>query len=122
MSKKVKIPKEVAKEIEEIRLRLSKQADHYLLSLAFRFEHGNYGYSLFEFAKENFDVYVQALVNGYVIEYTPEELVRLYHDGLKEAEDICESKGASGSQFRQGWQSVEETLRLLGIKVKGVNA
>ena len=122
MSEKVRIPKDIAKEIEEIRLHLSKNADYYLLSLAFRFEHGNYGYSLFEFAKENFDVYVQALVNGYVIEYTPEELVREYYKGLKEAEDICESKGTGGSQFRQGWQSVEETLRILGIKIKGVNA
>ncbi|MEC1625494.1 hypothetical protein P9E08_08885 [Bacillus mojavensis] len=63
-----------------------------------------------------------ALVNGYEVEKTPEERVREYYYDLRRAEDRLEERGESGSQFRQGWQSVGETLNLLGIKIEGVNA
>ncbi|MCR9040794.1 hypothetical protein QRX25_14975 [Bacillus sp. L381] len=63
-----------------------------------------------------------ALVNGYEVEKTPEEKVREYYYDLRRTEDRLEERGESGSQFRQGWQSVEETLRLLGIEIEGVNA
>ena len=69
-----------------------------------------------------FTDFLAALINGYEVEKTPEENVREYYLDLKRAEDCCEERGQSGSQFRQGWQSVEETLDILGIKIEGVNA
>ncbi|MCY9090880.1 hypothetical protein [Bacillus mojavensis] len=63
-----------------------------------------------------------ALVNGYEVEKTPEERVQQYYYDLRRAEDRLEERGESGPQFRQGWQSVEETLNLLGIQIEGVNA
>lgn len=63
----------------------------------------------------------EILVNGYEVEKSPEENVRDYFTALKLREEYVEKSGHSGSQHRQGWQSVEETLRLLGIKIEGVN-
>jgi DNA integrity scanning protein DisA with diadenylate cyclase activity len=70
----------------------------------------------------NHDELMQALICGYEVEKSPGEKVLDYYEGLKDAEDNCELNGHSGSQFRQGWQSVEETLNLLGIQIFGVNA
>jgi len=53
---------------------------------------------------------------------TPEEKVREYYKGLIAAEDGMNQNGHNGASFRQGWQSVEVTLSLLGIKIEGVNA
>lgn len=75
-----------------------------------------------EFAATNFDVLLSALINGFYFELTPEEKVREYYEGLMRAEDSQEIAGHSGSQFRQGWQSVRHTLELLGIKIEGINA
>lgn len=68
------------------------------------------------------DELMSALVNGYEVEKSPEEKVRDYYDILKLREEYSEKSGVSGSQHRQGWQSVVETLDLLGIKIGGVNA
>lgn len=65
---------------------------------------------------------MHSLVIGYEVEKTPEENVREYYENLKDTENRLEEVGQCGSQFRQGWQSVEETLELLGIKIEGVNA
>lgn len=67
---------------------------------------------------------VEAYLNesGYEIEKTPEENVAQYYRSLKKAEDNLEASGQSGAQFRQGWQSVEHTLELLGLKIEGVHA
>lgn len=51
----------------------------------------------------------------------PEEKVKEYYDSLVEREDGLENAGIHGGQHRQGWQSVEMTLNLLGIKIEGVN-
>ena len=69
----------------------------------------------------NYDELMEALICGYEVEKSPEDKVREYYEGLKAAEDLCEINRSSGSQFRQGWQSVEETLRILGIKIAGIN-
>lgn len=65
--------------------------------------------------------FARAILNGYEVDKPPLEKVREYYEGLKRAEDSSEERGQSGSQFRQGWQSVAETLSLLGIKIEGVN-
>ena len=70
----------------------------------------------------NIKTYAKAILEGYQVELIPEEKVREYYEGMIKAENFCELNGSSGSQFRQGWQSVKETLDLLGIKIEGVNA
>jgi len=51
----------------------------------------------------------------------PEEKVKEYHKSLVDREEGLEGAGIHGGQHRQGWQSVEMTLNLLGIKIEGVN-
>jgi hypothetical protein len=121
MDNKIILPKDIAKEVEEIRLRLAINADHYLLSLAFRFVHGNFGHPIFEFAKENFDLYVRAIVNGYEVETTPEESLREYYDELYRVasnDDPCRRQYKAECQA----DAVLKTLDILGIKIEGVNA
>ena len=65
---------------------------------------------------------IKAIFIGYEVEKAPEDAVREYFEELVGCEDALEHNGASGSQFRQGWQSVKHTLELLGIRIKGVNA
>ncbi|WP_142385078.1 hypothetical protein [Cytobacillus massiliigabonensis] len=74
------------------------------------------------FYKVDLETLMSALVNGYEIEKTPEEKIRDYYYGLKGTECSLELRGQSGSQFRQGWQSVRETLDILGITIEGINA
>lgn len=123
---KVTVTKEVAEAIEYLRKQFSEYqdgatfiADHAeaYLSVADRWE-GK--------AEPLNDVgivtFARAVLNGYEVVITPEEKVREYYEGLKLAEDKAERHCRSGSQHRQGWISVTETLNILGIKIRGVNA
>ena len=74
-----------------------------------------------DFRKENFDILMAGLVNGYEVEKTPHEKLLVYYSYLVDAENQLEQNNQSGSQFRQGWQSVEKTLGILGITIKGIN-
>jgi hypothetical protein len=115
MNNKVKIPKEIAAEIEKARENVPRvNADHYLLSLAFRYTHGNPGMTLFKFAQENYEDYVQAVVNGYTVDQTPEDKVREFYKDRR--------KSSEGSLYWEQANTVQITLDLLGIKIEGVNA
>ncbi|MNR61518.1 hypothetical protein D3C85_1832950 [compost metagenome] len=63
-----------------------------------------------------------ALSYGYEIESTKEEKLYDYYVDLMESEAKLEMNNQSGSQFRQGWMSVEKTLEILGITVPGINS
>ncbi|WP_168748460.1 hypothetical protein [Bacillus mojavensis] len=108
------ITKEQAAELEAMRTSFPG-GDNYILMAACDDVLGG------KLAKLDLLTLAAALVNGYEVEATPEERVREYYYDLRRAEDRLEERGESGSQFRQGWQSVEETLNLLGIKIEGVN-
>jgi len=60
---------------------------------------------------KNCGILMEALVNGYTVEQTPEEKVREYY----------ESYGGSPSANERK-QAVVDTLDLLGIKIAGINA
>ncbi|MCP1355430.1 DUF1642 domain-containing protein [Aneurinibacillus migulanus] len=100
---KVKLPKEVAKSIEDLR---EIGADNW--DIVFTFASGDeYHNHLVEFAKEHTDRFLQALVNGYEIEMTPEEKVyEYYHEHTENSDEKV---------------GVCRTLNLLGIKIEGVN-
>lgn len=62
----------------------------------------------------------------YIEKVTEEEVkshaeVRAYFDELVRSEELLEQHGVHGGQHRQGWQSVQQTLNLLGIQIEGVN-
>jgi len=120
---KVTLPKEVAEAIEGLR-RLGKSNCDIISSVIGRI-YGKNSKVVRDYAEcsnDNFEDILSALVNGYEIERTPEEKLREYYEGLKSSEDSLEIAGYSGSQFRQGWQSVENTLDILGITIEGINA
>lgn len=102
---KVKLPKQVAAEIEALRLAGASNID-----IICEYASGKY-YSLYkaltDFASDNFDLFLEALVNGYGVGPTPEEKVYEYY--YEHTENSDEKVG------------VCRTLNLLGIKIKGVN-
>ena len=63
--------------------------------------------------------FIAALHYGYEVENTPEEKLREYWEGLNELHD-------GGARFPDDYgiimTGVQETLRILGIKIEGVNA
>ncbi|MFD2704705.1 hypothetical protein [Salibacterium lacus] len=75
-----------------------------------------------ELCEEDGDRITAAITNGYTIEKSPEDKLREYYGDLVRKEIALERAGNSGSQFRQGYMSVESTLDILGITIPGVNA
>lgn len=122
---KAVLPKEVADAIEQMEcsgmdsLRIAGAINERVLDQAVR---------IYRWIEKQADsqlaaaTVMSALVNGYEISYTPEQRLRIYYEGLKKSEDSMELTGeGKGSQFRQGWMSVETTLNVLGIKIEGIN-
>jgi len=124
MNKVVVLPRKVAEAIDQIKSTNGIEVLYDLRSLEEDAERGNYltkdilHYIEFDGGLKN---YFAALVNGFKVEQTPEEKLLDYYVSLLESENRLEKVGQSGSQFRQGWQSVEETLKILDITVKGIN-
>jgi hypothetical protein len=120
------LPKEVAEAIEQMRrsgmndLHIAASIQDRCLDQAVRIHRWIDNQDDYKTASETV---LLALVNGYEVKYTPEQQLRTYYEELKRSEDFMESTNrGSGSQFRQGWLSVESTLRILGIKIEGINA
>ena len=72
------------------------------------------------------DEMATAMHAGFEIKKPPlsveHQAVKDYFIMLVAREETSERRGTSGSQHRQGWQSVKETLDILGIQIEGVNA
>lgn len=114
MSEKVTIPKDIAADIEAIRSK-GPYADRYLLSLAFKFTFGEEGRTLHDYASENYDTYVNAIVNGYTVEQSPEEKLRERYDHIRNAGRKDEYADGKADGFL-------ETLNTLGLSIEGINA
>jgi hypothetical protein len=84
-------------------------------------EHGRY---LRDYASDNFVDILQALVNGYEVEETPEDKVRDYIDHLKSTRDRIDlaPERCRSAEYSGRIDSVLQTLSLLNIKIEGVNA
>jgi hypothetical protein len=115
---KVILPKEVAKAIEHV-WTLSGSGGNsvkHMVLTNWNFicsNHGDEYFTLANFAKHSPLRYMHALVDGYEVEKTPEELVRLYFQN----QVISLSKDEDRSVV-----AIQKTLNLLGIKIEGVNA
>lgn len=115
MENKAKLPKKVAESIETLRSHDYKVSNHDILFIFA--ESYNNGYpDLVKFAQNHFDTLLQALVNGYEIEETPESKVKSYYDVLAKRvnhHEIDESRAE-----RRGMKFV---LNAFNIKIEGVN-
>lgn len=104
---KVTLPREVARALEMCVKRYGEKT-----TLKYHAEDTNSWKNAVS-ALNGFDLMTlaSALVNGYTIETTPEEMVREYYDSFG---------GSPSAQERK--QGVVDTLNLLGIRIEGVNA
>jgi hypothetical protein len=110
MSEKVKLPREVAEAIENVRghYKVGAEFDLNLMDKE-KFE-GTIVISLFaNESRENMIRYFQALVNGYEVEETPEEKVK----------NIYQYYLSAYSGFAA--KAIMEVLDVLEIKIEGVN-
>jgi len=122
---KVCLPKEVAEDIEEIR-RLRNNS--YLLdtrnflgqkscvNIPYEYEGGKIAAYLADDIDNNFAVYASAIINGYVVEKSPEENIRDYYAAINRK--IAEKQDAYDHGVRDG---IKYTVAILGITVEGVN-
>ena len=70
-----------------------------------------------------FDTLMSALINGYVIEKSAEELEREAHDKIRDAYAFHERMNHSYYYHHDGYtDGIRYTLDTLGIKIEGVNA
>lgn len=116
---KVKLPKEVADELEKCR---QGHSDKDVISIAIA-DHlvKPYG-SLQAYANEFFDQFMSALVNGYEVEQTPEDKVREYiTNRLKEARSLVEGSPHHVRAIHR-YEGAASVAEMLGIKIEGVNA
>jgi Protein of unknown function (DUF1642). len=116
MSDKVKLPREVAEAIEDLR------KDHYdNRALIDEIYEGAARPVLQAYAETNFDTLLNALINGYEIEKSPEEKVREYYEGLIETKQDLSNDDYTRELAAYEASGVSKTLDLLGIKIEGVN-
>lgn len=122
---KVKLPREVAEAVEGLR---KITCSNYEVMCVVRSAHANPNAikvrDWFADGAGTHDLLMEALVNGYEIEKTPEEIVRQKYEMLDinrrlaklSYDDVTASKSAAK---REG---MREVLDAYGIKVEGVNA
>lgn len=115
MSEIVKLPREVAEAIERFR---NIGCDNASIIYTFASGEDKNNIDFANYAADNFDTLLQALVNGYEVEQTPEEKVREYYELNKPDEYMNQNQFNIQAAVREG---VLNTLNLLNIKIKGVN-
>lgn len=132
MTKKVSLPRDVAEAIEKLReygweqANLLNAGEFINIDRPTLAEIGgeHVGFPIAEWLSKDFHAnypnYVSALVNGYEIEQSPEDKLREYYAELKGTYDS--SSGLESYRVDGMLQSVETTLRILGIQIEGINA
>ncbi|SDJ62120.1 DUF1642 domain-containing protein [Paenibacillus naphthalenovorans] len=106
MSEKVKLPREVAEAIERFR---NIGCDNASIIYTFASGEDKNNIDFANYAADNFDTLLQALVNGYEVEQTPEEIIKHLYDNMF---------SPNQDAYRNG---MIDTLNALNIKIKGVN-
>jgi hypothetical protein len=118
-NEKVILPREVAEAIEGLKSQGWTKSGIFGFStgvkrLALSIDEESYGKTIGRyFGCMKHDLLMEALVNGYEVESSPEDQVKEFY----EVYDACDSSYRLG--IREG---VRQTLNLLGIKIEGVNA
>jgi hypothetical protein len=115
MTDKVKLPREVAEALDS--LRGKGYSNFTILSYVINEKYIAHLPEIATIVKAyerdnfSFDTLLNALVNGYEIEKSPEDKVREYYRSLW-----------SENRYDKPQLAIRKTLNLLGIKVPGVNA
>ena len=131
---KVKLPKEIAEAIDHLRTITTTNYD---VIRVVEFTDLNpvvrkvYDWAYKTSGKGTPDLLMQALVNGYEIEKTPEELRAIAHGKVRDYYAELKRK-ESRARFWDDYEEVlanmrkrhatTDVLRMLGIKIEGVNA
>jgi hypothetical protein len=120
VSDKVKLPKEVGSLLED----LINQGDRTIYGVLSHMtmncnQRTVEARKILEALEDPWSLIMQALVNGYEIEETPEDKVREYYEKLKK-HSLNETKGET--TYTERLVGVLKTLELLNIKISGVNA
>lgn len=130
---KVKIPKDVAYAITVMRANdisnydivKSLNSDYWYADAGYNDEEvKNANYVLFNYfikdTENNPEKIIQALVNGYEFELTPEEKVKKLYDD-KVAESVSNNSTEEEKWFASGVSfAIKQTLKYLGIKINGI--
>jgi hypothetical protein len=118
---KVRLPLEVAEAIEYIWEKESsnyKVAHHVFYSM--RGEPDYPGKIVYEYFNGDMDELIKVLINGYEIEQTPEDALRMYYDH-------CEKKKSQAvftpeyKEYLGKILGIKMALKILGIKIEGIN-
>lgn len=112
MSNKVKLPKNVADAIETLR-SMDFKVTNWDIVYAFAVSKADEYPALIEFARNDFDTLLQALVNGYEVEISPEDKVREYY---KQQNSISTDDQDTAARV------IRNVLNFLEINIEGVNA
>jgi hypothetical protein len=122
---KVVLPRKVAEAIEGLR---NRGCDNVMLMRIPFYDNltGELSDTIRQYAVDNLESYMTALVNGYEIEKSPEEKVREYY------EEIHEKHGKSFAEVPYGGKpphyfsgvkdGIKTTLDILEIKIEDINA
>lgn len=127
MTTKVKVPRGVAKAIEH--LRTITYSNHELLRVIESTAVNPVARRVYDWAFATNgggspDLLMQALVNGYEVEKTPEEKILGYYERNQDALERAIRLGWADTEYmaKGTAHGVKTTLDLLGIKIEGVNA
>jgi len=125
--KKVILPKEIAELVEQawsIQAKHPQVVKHLYLTNWGRLalDHGEIlSDKLSDYAESNPMEYMSALVNGYEVVKTPEEQLQEYYDKMYELtwdrgrDYTCRLRSSAEKS------GIEKTLKILGIKIEGIN-
>jgi hypothetical protein len=126
MSDKVKLPKKVALAIESLRSADFK-ITNWDIVYAFANSQADEYPALIEFARQDFDTFIKALVNGYQIEETPEDKVKEIHNkyiamGHEKCRNYETNNNVPAANYYYAKaDAIRDVLNILGIKIEGVN-
>ena len=120
---KIKLPKEVASSMKFFidDCQFSKYAMMRIFLNGSKSDHCIDGACLENYAVENYEVLLQALVNGYEVEETPEDKVREYFTKTLSKANSLELSDLNSKFFAGEYKGITNTLFLLNIKIEGIN-
>ena len=110
---KVKLPREIAADIERFR---NIKCENVEIIYAFASGKDASNRRFADFAADNFDTLLSALVNGYEVEETPEDKVREQYKTPRHF--LNKDEDTEADIYRKG---IKFALDTLGITIKGVN-
>jgi hypothetical protein len=118
---KVKLPKDVAKAIN-----ILKTCDltnfEIVTEVSNNHTHGIYADIIYSHVNGDMDELMSALVNGYEVEKSPEDLVRSTYEGAKNWARNADHLPEKDVKYKLGvMDGIHQTLKAYGITVEGVN-